>query len=285
MRAEERAEFLRALPALWLIQEVVTGPLSADLFDYAERDLAAVGIDFEVKRELLDSLRVVAWKPEDAAAEAIRAYLNMDEPPAVFRLAVDPGSGPGVSKALYEALASRFRIAEKIWFQPAKLIPDAMLDVALRRIDLRTSGVSEFNGCFEAARLLEIGDDAFLALVERCERECVGDEAIIPNLLTRRLYTVVVRVTPATPVRRHASAAKRLLFPAERNRVEQILREEAGEPGAALCVCCIPPDGQFKAADVLVLDRRGSAQVLEEAAPDLDGLDPVAHLRAQYAGL
>jgi HD superfamily phosphohydrolase len=281
----DRAAFIRALPALWFIVDVVTGPLSADLFDYAGRDLPAVNVGFEMPAGLLESLRIVEWKPDGAAAEAIGEYLEVAEPPAVFRLGVELGPGAKFADALSTAIAARFRIAEKIWFESEKMVADAMLDVALRRIDAVSGEVSNFGGPFEPARLLEIGDDAFLSMIEFLERPLANGEGVVPNLVRRRLYTNVARMAAAELPGLDSRAAGRLASPAERNRLEEILRQAVGDPKAPLCVSCVPADAQFKAADVLVRDSDGHAGVLEEIAAEREELQPVAALRGRYAAL
>lgn len=282
---DQRTRFLKALPALCFVSEVVTGPLSADIFDYAVRDLRAVDVDYHPAPVLLRGLRLTSWIPDAQELEAMCQYLDVRTCPPLFRLAVMMDRDMYIPGALHALLEARYLIAERLFFNVDKLRADAMLDAVLRRLDAKRGEVSSFSGPFEPTRLLEIGDDAFLDLLMQIEADS-GSKPVVAELLRRRLYTTVCSLGANALDGAATGPAVKAMEPAQRNRIERMLCEALGvtEDGG-LCFSCAPAMMQFKPANILIVGDDGVTSVLEEVAPANDRLSSIAALRSRYMNL
>lgn len=286
--SNQRARFLNALPALSFISEVVTGALSADIFDYAVRDLSAVNIAYEPAPSLLRSLCVADWSGNEKSNQAICRQLELAACPPLFRLGVDINRDKGIAEALHSLLEARYLIAEQVFFNKDKLAADTMLDVALRRIDAAHEEVSTFSGAFEPNRLLEMGDDTFLDLLRQLEGAVAaetGNLPVMPELGKRRLYATVCRIDSSALGKIDGGALSRTIQPDERNRIERMLREQLGDKNTSLHFSCTPANVQFKAADILIVKADGRLEVLEDIAAGVEDFHPIAKLRDRYASL
>jgi HD superfamily phosphohydrolase len=281
----QRSRFFNALPALCFISELVTGPLSADIFDYAVRDLHAVDLDFHTAPVLFKGLRITAWTPDRKTVEAVSQYVGVPTCPPLFRLGVVMDREGAIAEALHALLEARYLIAERLFFNVDKLRADAMLDVALRHVDVKQGEVSSFSGPFEPGRLLEMGDDAFLDLLVQVEGRS-HSEPVAAELVKRRLYATVCNIGVAALDGANFDRAVKAREPAERNRIERMLREALGvTENEGLCISCSPAMMQFKEADILIVGPDARTSVLEEVAPAVQSLSRIGALRSRYVNL
>lgn len=270
----ETAEFYEALPALSFISELVTGPLSADILDYTARDLNAVDMRFCVSSELLSSLAVI-----QSNIGIADMWIGGRPLPVLNRFGLQLNRA--AVGGLGHLLRARYEIARRIFFHPGKLVADAMLDVALRRIDAATQEVSACTNRFTPEHLLSLGDDAFLDEVHTAERWLAPDtRPFMAELLSGRLLVPIAAITyeGSSPPSRVMIA--RAMAPAERDRIDALARQRLGND--QVCCLCTPESMQFKPAGIVGIDDSGGLAIIEELAAGGAELQDIAELRDFY---
>jgi len=147
-------------------------------------------------------------------------------PQKLYRLGLNPLWGTyrhEVVTGVISLQRIRYELAEKVFYHEEKLVADAMFDRAIRLVDEDTHAISQESGPFSQEKLLRMGDEDLLKLLETKERQVlnkIGQEAqkhgqssqvlsgqvrkkvipqrnlrpIMPDLLARRLYKEAYRV-------------------------------------------------------------------------------------------
>ena len=200
-RAPERVStenLARWLPVLTFVYDVNHATFSADMIDFVLRDSQAAAMPRYFDERLLESTCVFRDRGSGTACRPLprtsrvhdRTSTVSDSTLSGTRLRHDVITG---AAALYRA---RYEIAERVFYHDAKGAADAMFDRALRVVDQRTGQIRRPAGPFAEDRLLQMGDDELLALVEAEEQRSIGHgeapatsrPAIMHDLLSRRLY-------------------------------------------------------------------------------------------------
>lgn len=234
-----------------LVEQIVNSGLGADLFDFALRDSFAIGRVQPLHLKMLEGLRLTPGPSGPQLALDAR-----DPSSAAERIAM--------AEDLYRA---RFEVFAASVFHPVKLAADAMLDWILRRITDRGRLAR-----LADAKLLDLGDDAFLALLEKEEAltavEAQRDCVLTPALQSGRLHQEVYRTTDLARFRARPDAQQALaLDPAWRSQAEAALgaRLSWAEDGD-LIVAVSSPKMQAKPANALFIGPGGETFALAEAA-------------------
>jgi len=255
----------RWLPALTFIHDLIAGTVSADLVDFSLRDSLGAGIPRSFDATLLDSLCVFAVPPPGGAAGLVYRF-GFQAVRDTFRQDVITG--------VVSLLRARYELAERVFYHDDKCVADAMLDRVLRLIDAQSGTISRAAGPFEEPALLQMGDDDLLALLERKEQEArqegavTGGPAIMSDLLSRRLYGEVFRVSQLSAL---SPAGCRVVDQAHQPQVrteveQQIHKQVAGLAAPDLIFACRSLSMQAKAADTLIGWDNGTPRPLCELA-------------------
>jgi HD superfamily phosphohydrolase len=204
--------FARWLPVLTFVYDLTHALFSADLIDFALRDSAAAGMPRTLDERLLEHVAIFRMPADGQVAAAL--HDAGASAPAVYRFglnAADAHVHPHVITAATSLYRIRYEIAERVFYHPAKCAADAMLDIAVRRVDAVRGDVRAARGPFAEAALLRSGDDALLDTLEVLDVAALGAAAdgngaavarpVMPELLGRRLYREVLRIDrrSATP--------------------------------------------------------------------------------------
>lgn len=299
-RAPERVSsenLARWLPVLTFVYDVNHATFSADMIDFVLRDSLAAAMPRHFDERLLESTcvfqteavgtlaDVLQHKSQGARSHVYRFGLNA----VGKRLRHDVITG---AAALYRA---RYEIAERVFYNDTKCAADAMFDRALRVVDRRTGQVSRRAGPFAEDRLLQMGDDELLALVEAEEQHGVAHgevpelsrPAIMNDLLSRRLYREIFRVTDRSQLSPEGSRlARDAGDPAVRDQIEE--RIVSATPGLAPCdvaFACRPASMQAKRASMLIAVSDGPPRPLHEIAEQYNLGREVLDIHEQYARL
>jgi HD superfamily phosphohydrolase len=299
-RAPERVStenLARWLPVLTFVYDVNHATFSADMIDFVLRDSLAAAMPRYFDERLLESTCVFQTEAVGTLADLLprnrhgaRPYIYRFGLNAVRkRLRHEVITG---AAALYRA---RYEIAERVFYHDTKCAADAMFDRALRVVDQRTGQIRRPAGPFAEDRLLQMGDDELLALVEAEEQRCMGRgeepepsrPAIMNDLLSRRLYREIFRVEDRSRLSpdgyRLASHAG---DPAVRDQIEQ--RIVSATPGLApsdIAFACRPSCMQAKKASMLIGLSDGRPQPLYEIAEQYNLGREVLEIHEQYARL
>jgi HD superfamily phosphohydrolase len=299
-RAPERVsteDLARWLPVLTFVYDVNHATFSADMIDFVLRDSLAAAMPRYFDERLLESTCVFQTEAVGPLADLLPRNLQGARPQiyrfglnaAGTRLRHDVITG---AAALYRA---RYEIAERVFYHDAKGAADAMFDRALRVVDQRTGQIRRPAGPFAEDRLLQMGDDELLALVEAEEQRSIGHgeepepsrPAIMHDLLSRRLYREIFRVADRSRLSPDGyRLAGEASDPAVRDRIEQ--RIVSATPGLApgdIAFACRPAGMQAKKASMLIGlgDRR--PQPLYEIAEQSNLGCEVLAIHEQYARL
>jgi HD superfamily phosphohydrolase len=159
---------------------------------------------------------------------------------------------------------ARFEVAQRVFYNDIKCAADAMLDGALRCIDRGSGQVAGGKEAFSEERLLQMGDDQLLELVENEEARTRAEASFISNdsrsrplmseLRARRLFEEVFRIDRLSDVR---EGARRLvndsLQPNMRDDIETRIMEQVDglQPGDFV-FSCRPLAMQSKPPQMLV---------------------------------
>lgn len=218
----------RAEAALFpLVIDLVASTFSADLVDFALRDSLGAGMPRTYDEWLGDYLCVYCLPAEKCAGTVSKPGERPKSRQSIrgksYRLGLNPLWGiyrHEVVTGVMSLQRIRYELAEKVFYHEEKLVADAMLDRAIRLIDEETDAVSQELGAFSQERLLRMGDEDLLKLLEIKERQAlnkIGKGAekrgqlttpqdpkkvasrrslrpVIPDLLARRLYKEAFRV-------------------------------------------------------------------------------------------
>ena len=287
----------RWLPVLTFVYDVNHATFSADMIDFVLRDSLAAAMPRHFDERLLESTCVFQTQAVGTLADVLQRN-SQGARPHVYRFglnAVGTRLRHDVITAAAALYRARYEIAERVFYNDTKSAADAMFDRALRVVDRHTGRVSRPAGPFAEDRLLQMGDDELLALVEaeeqrsmtRCEGSVPSRPAIMNDLLSRRLYREIFRVTD----RSQLSADGRRLArdagdPAVRDQIEQ--RIVSATPGLAPCdiaFACRPASMQAKKASMLIGVSDGRPQPLHEIAEQCHLGREVLDIHEQYARL
>ncbi|MDH4193011.1 MAG: hypothetical protein OEY80_04715 [Nitrospirota bacterium] len=214
-----------------LVIDLIASTFSADLVDFALRDSLGAGMSRTFDEGVGDYLCVYCL-PEEKLSETVSEPVGRlnPRPPTrkkSYRLGLNPLLGTyrhEVVTGVISLQRIRYELAEKVFYHEEKLAADAMFDRAIRLIDKETHAISQELGPFSQAKLLRMGDEDLLKLLETKERQVlnkIGQRAeklgksaqvlpaqarnkatpprglrpIMPDLLARRLYKEAFRVS------------------------------------------------------------------------------------------
>lgn len=292
------------MPALTFAYDLTHAVFSADLIDFSLRDSVAGSMPRHFDEQLLDYVCIF----ECPAPPAVQHVLEERDPTSsgassVYRFGVNTVRDRlrhGVITAMGTLYRVRYEVAERIFYHDAKCAADAMLDSALRCVDMQGGHVRSRTGAFDEGRLLRIGDDEFLDLVHRLEREALlhprGDghpesgaerRHVMEELLSRRLFREIYRVSERDRLSETARPLiDRALEPDVRTSVERILLDSVPAlTPSDLIFSSRPYEMQLKPPDMLVRWRGGRVTSLEEiAGEDGYGAD-ILEISNRYAAL
>jgi HD superfamily phosphohydrolase len=299
-RAPERVStenLARWLPVLTFVYDVNHATFSADMIDFVLRDSLAAAMPRYFDERLLDSTCIFQTEAVGTLADLLPRSIQGARPHIYrfglnavgTRLRHDVITG---AAALYRA---RYEIAERVFYNDTKGAADAMFDRALRVVDQRTGQIRRPAGPFAEDRLLQMGDDELLALVETEEQRSMGRgqgpepsrPAIMNDLLSRRLYREIFRVADRSQLSpdgyRLASDAS---DPAVRDQIEQrIVSATSGLAPSDIAFACRPSRMQAKKASMLIGLSDGRPQPLHEIAERCNLGREVLEIHEQYARL
>jgi HD superfamily phosphohydrolase len=299
-RAPERVStenLARWLPVLTFVYDVNHATFSADMIDFVLRDSHASAMPRYFDERLLESTCVFQTEAVGTLADLLPRTIQGARPhiyrfglnAAGRRLRHDVITG---AAALYRA---RYEIAERVFYNDTKSAADAMFDRALRSVDQRTGQIRRPSGPFAEDRLLQMGDDELLALVEAAEQRSMGRgekpepsrPAIMNDLLSRRLYREIFRVADGSQLSPDGyRIAGNGSDPAVRNQIEQrIVSATSGLAPNDIAVACRPSSMQAKKASMLIALSDGRPQPLYEIAEQYNLGREVLEIHRQYARL
>ncbi|MGD9850958.1 MAG: hypothetical protein AB7T38_06810 [Nitrospirales bacterium] len=185
-----------------LVIDLIASTFSADLVDFALRDSLGAGMLRTFDGKLGDYLCVYCLPgetekpfPPGGGNKSRQSTLTKS-----YRLGLNPLRETYRDEVVAGVLSLqriRYELAENVFYHEEKLVADAMLDRVIRLIDEKSHVVSQELGLFSQMKLLRIGDEDFLKLLETKERQVSGKRLrrIMPDLLARRLYKEVFRVS------------------------------------------------------------------------------------------
>lgn len=284
------ATLARWLPVLCFVQDLVVSTFSADIVDFSMRDSLGAGIPRSFDEPIAEYLCIFDEEPEGLVAEILASSGKADQssrmPMPLQRLGLNALDGKllhDVITGVISLIRIRYELAEKIFLHDTKCKADAMLDRAIRTIDERDECVAKAVNAFEEARLLRMGDDELLDLLEIEERETLasaGDSwagqrggsrltwPVMGDLLSRRFFDEVFRLSDAEVLTDFGRAVVECaLDPAVRNRIErQILERVPGLTPTDVIFSSRPLAMQMKDAEMLVAVEEGSVRPLREVA-------------------
>jgi HD superfamily phosphohydrolase len=299
-RAPERVStenLARWLPVLTFVYDVNHATFSADMIDFVLRDSLAAAMPRYFDERLLESTCVFQTEATGALADVLPRN-SQGARPHVYRFGLN-AAGKRLrhdvitgAAALYRA---RYEIAERVFYNDTKGAADAMFDRALRVVDQRTGQIRRPAGPFAEDRLLQMGDDELLALVEAEEQRSMGRggepdpsrPAIMNDLLSRRLYREIFRVADRSRLSPEGyRLARDASDPAMRDQIEQWI--VSATPGLAprdIAFACRPAGMQAKRASMLIGVSDGPPQPLYEIAEQYNLGREVLEIHEQYARL
>lgn len=247
-------EVIALLPVYTFVETLVTATVSADLLDFALRDNLGAGTPWFFDEELLQFACAFATVPDEveaaALAEGAQPYTHL------FRFGVNGIRGGRrdhrAVSGVADLLRVRYELLERIVYSPGKCVADAMLDRAIRNINAHHAGEP-----FEEDRLLELGDDQFLDMLEAEELtvnlppDCAP---VLGDLKARRLWFEAYRLDDRARLSESGtSLLADALDPSQRELIEErLLKELSGVAPTEIVVSCLPPSMQMKDPDMLV---------------------------------
>ena len=269
---------------LTFVYDLNHATFSADVIDFVLRDSLAADLPQSFDERLLDHTSIFITQPEGPIAETVRQHSALAESRSlVYRF----GLNAVRDRVRHEVLTGaanlyrvRYEIAERVFYHHAKCAADSMLDRALRLIDQHSGQLRGQSGPFAEDRLMHMGDDEFLTLLESEEKRIQdpgnGDSApspgspslIMQDLLSRQLYQEVYRIWRQSdlPEDRRPLLADSM-NPEVRDRVEkEILQGTPGLASTDVTFSCRPPSMQAKPPTMLIGWTDGQPQPLFEIA-------------------
>lgn len=294
-------QMVQWLPALVFLYDLVHTTVSADVIDFMLRDTAGAAQPHTFDELLLDSmcvfrtpvpepLKQAPWLAQSNATARLAYIYRFGIHAYRERVCHDVITGVAT---VYRA---RFEVAQRVFYSDTKCAADAMLDGALRYIDRETSQVAGASGPFSEPRLMEMGDDELLGLVEgeeaRVRAASNGNlknsagRPFMQELMARRLFQEVFCVQGWSELSQSArKLATDSLRPSVRDEVErQIMSQVAGLHPGDFVFSCRPRDMQSKPPQMLVGWKTGPLTFDSIAQREGYGREVLA-LHQQYSDL
>ena len=276
--------------ALSFIYDLTHAIFSADLIDFALRDSLGAAMPQFFDERLLHSLCILETEFPQQANSALASASGKHK---LFRFGLIGVDGDQPNHALIASLAGlyriRYEIASRVFYHPTKCAADAMLDLALRRIDAADQVLSQRREPFSETHLLRLGDDAFLDLLESREQAVLpaGEKPMLTHLLSRQLHGEVLRLSaddPANPsILEYLAPAQP---PYHRTEIEKHLLAQLTDlsPGD-LIVSVRPRTMQAKPPAILLRWKNGVVATLGEIAATEGLAAEVLEIQAAYQDL
>ncbi|MFN7610132.1 MAG: hypothetical protein ACK5QX_04225, partial [bacterium] len=212
--------------ALSFLRGIAIGPMGADLFDFAARDLAAIGFDPDLDLEC--ALACVALAPVGNA------------PTLQFQVRPGDIDESAKRKALEALIRSRLLLATEGFLAPAKQAIDAVLERGLHLLRSQHTLTPELS-----ANLVVLGDEEFLKEVVAALR-ILGSEAVpkarqlASALECRQMPTTIASIERAAFTEKELSALADSSF---RHKVCERLEEDGWPIEGAMVFLIVPPLG------------------------------------------
>lgn len=162
-----------------VIEEIVEGPMGADVLDYIDRDSYFCGLDHRVDSAIFRRYQI-----------GTIGRAQPDERHLISRLLGTHGLRLDAEFALESLLLERFALFLKVYTHPAKVAAGAMLGKALR-----DNSKSRGSKRLTEEKLEAMGDDALLRFLGESTRELSSDLA--KRLLERRLFKLYFAHVPS----------------------------------------------------------------------------------------
>jgi hypothetical protein len=252
----------RIASCLTFIDELVTGPISADLIDYAIRDSAGLIERAAFNRELLGTLCVYSSSAGDPADSSCTFRFGFAETSKLTRV--------DIIDELLGLLEVRLEVLSVLAYGRGKRAADTMLDRGIAHALTTREGAALLENI---PRLVRMGDDALLDALEQIERSVSRPPRILPIAALRsgRVFEELLTIERQTDVSPHFRAlleqgtkpsARRAFEDALRLRVPELSDFEFG-------VSAAPRGKQYKALTTLAGTRDGEARSLADMAVDV----------------
>jgi len=273
-----------------LVIDLIASTFSADLVDFALRDSLGAGMSRTFDEWLGDYL-CIYYHPEEKSVGILpksgeRRNTRQPTREKSYRLGLNPlwrTYRHEVVTGVISLQRIRYELAEKVFYHEEKLVADAMLDRAIRLVDDETHALSQELGPFSQTKLLRMGDEDLLKLLETKERQVLSQvghggekhrhapqdlrpkvrqnrasersaRPIMPDLLARRLYKEAFRVSRMSDLSPQGrSLVEKAAHPKVRTAFERkILRQIPELAETDLIFSCRPISMQAKPSSVLI---------------------------------
>lgn len=275
------------LPILTFVYDVVHGVYGADLIDICVRDLFAAGRRWTMPATLLPAGAVFRCTPQSEAWPR-RDGANGHGFAAIHRYGVQAVDAKGrvdtaVLTDLLHVHSSRFDIAEKAFYAPAKCIADAMLGKLVRR--LHAARPAALERLLMPERLIRMGDDILLdALVELEQEVDPGGPGLAMAIRDGALYEDVLALDAlSTPG--FEDLCEQLKAPEVLTMVESSIAAGAGLDASDVIIGLLPASMQGKSADTLVGWHGGRVLPFDVLASEVGFPAAAGNLLHQYRRL
>lgn len=238
------------------ICDMIGNTISADLLDYARRDVAWSGLQLDYDDRLLQHFTLVSYRGDvkfvdlDESAQSIERAEKHDQ----LRLAINIVRHRVRYDALSEilnVLKARYILTERVLYHRTKCAASAMLSKILQLVP--------FDDDMEGF-VLECSDDEFLARIEEKVTRFKEDSAemrgafnLIKALRARRFYKPVFQIRwMGVPPESTDHPAWFLSRPGLRAKVEKRIEEMLGLSPGEIAIYC-PEKAALKQAECLVV--------------------------------
>ncbi len=240
---------------LELVRDLIMRPVSADLFDFVERDLVGASLGYDMLSE--HALHCIVAM-EDLQGRCTFAFDVSD---------LEDPTRTEVIASLASALKARHLILVQIAYSHRKLVADSMLDKALSLV----MADNVFN--LEDEELLRLGDEEFLARLEHAEVSALGKPGPGAALVSGQLFAEVFRLGDWSRLSdRGRKLVEKCLAPSGRRDVEALIAAAIPSGSAGDIVVSVRPERmQSKDAGVGVLWAEGSAPISLDVAAQYCG--------------
>lgn len=265
------AEFGSMVLTMFLVSDIVVGPLGGDILDYAGRDRLAFSMD-TVDRHILRWYSIVLaplGERDRNDLSFLSQKISIHEPVPRLAIRLDMEDSPSLVAAMIsKLLRARLEIFDALLYSTRKLGFDALFDGALRVIDRNSHWVSQRRGPLSPEKLVELGDDEFLLLLESLENT-ERTKAQQPThlsyagmLANARQPTLIARLDASTDDPSVESHIEELRQPAIRDEKMRSIKRAYSLPLEPV-VGFVPKSPQVKELDLLFLRDGRIAENLE----------------------